>query len=79
MSNYIGDSPKLLVVEDNKTIIEGLKYLLKKEGFKAIIVNTKKEAEHYINTEQSDLFFCLFCFWGYLVFVELFLFLYYCI
>ena len=56
MSNYIGDSPKLLVVEDNKTIIEGLKYLLKKEGFKAIIVNTKKEAEHYINTEQFDLF-----------------------
>lgn len=34
MSNYIGDSPKLLVVEDNKTIIEGLKYLLKKKALR---------------------------------------------
>lgn len=56
MSNYIENNPKLLVVEDNETIIEGLEYLLEKEGFKAIIVNTKKEAEHYIDTEQFDLF-----------------------
>ena len=56
MSNYIENNPKLLVVEDNERIIEGLEYLLEKEGFKAIIVNTKKEAEHYIDTEQFDLF-----------------------
>ena len=47
---------KILVVEDNKSIIESLGYLLQKEGFEATIVNTKNEAISYIKNNEYDLF-----------------------
>lgn len=56
MSDFIENKVKILVVEDNKTIIEGLEYLLEKQGFNAKIVNTKKEALYCIDNEQFDLF-----------------------
>lgn len=56
MSDFIENKVKILVVEDNKTIIEGLEYLLEKQGFNAKIVNTKKEALYCIDNEHFDLF-----------------------
>ena len=41
-SNTINKT-KILVVEDNKSIIDGLEYLLQKEGFEAVIVNSKNQ------------------------------------
>ena len=46
----------ILVVEDNKSIIEGLDYLLEKEGFKAKIINTKEQANKEIINDTYDLF-----------------------
>lgn len=47
---------KILVVEDNKSIIDGLEYLLQKEGFEVLIVNTKEQAISYIKNNEYDLF-----------------------
>lgn len=47
---------KILVVEDNKSIIESLEYLLQKEGFEVLIVNTKNQAISYIKNNDFDLF-----------------------
>ena len=47
---------KILVVEDNKSIIESLEYLLNKEGFEAVIVNSKDQAISYIQNNDFDLF-----------------------
>ena len=43
---------KILLVEDNETIIMGLKYSLEQEGFKMISSRTKKETEDIILKEQ---------------------------
>ena len=50
------DKIKILVVEDNKSIIESLEYLLNKEGFETIIVNSKNQAKSYIENNDFDLF-----------------------
>ncbi len=47
---------KILVVEDNKSIIEGLEYLLEKEGFDVEIVNSKDQALSRLKNENYDLF-----------------------
>ncbi len=54
-SNTINKT-KILVVEDNKSIIDGLEYLLQKEGFEAVIVNSKNQAISYIKNNEYDLF-----------------------
>lgn len=46
---------KILLVEDNETIIMGLKYSLEQEGFQIISIKTKKETEKIILEEQIDL------------------------
>lgn len=46
---------KILLVEDNETIIMGLKYSLEQEGFQIISTKTKKETEKTILEEQIDL------------------------
>lgn len=46
----------ILIVEDNKSIIEGLKYVLEKEGFIVTIANTKSEALTYITNNKYSLF-----------------------
>ncbi|MBE5806376.1 MAG: response regulator transcription factor [Clostridiales bacterium] len=46
---------KILIVEDNIAITEGLQYILEKQGFIADIVNTKQEALDYINSQEFDL------------------------
>lgn len=46
---------KILLVEDNETIIMGLKYSLEQEGFQIISTKTKKETEKIILKEQIDL------------------------
>lgn len=46
---------KILLVEDNETIIMGLKYSLEQEGFQIISTKTKKETEKIILEEQIDL------------------------
>ncbi len=56
MLRQIEDKVKILVVEDNKSIIEGLEYLLEKEGFEAQIVSNKKQAMAYIKNDNFDLF-----------------------
>ena len=48
------DKIKILVVEDNKDVIESLEYLLEKEGFYALIVGTKKQAIEQIKKEKFD-------------------------
>ena len=50
------DDTKILVVEDNKSIIESLKYVLEKEGFSTTIAHTKKEAFSYIAQNKYNLF-----------------------
>ena len=52
----MSDNIRILVVEDNISIIEGLKYVLEKEGFFIKIANTSKEALSYISQGQFDLF-----------------------
>lgn len=47
---------KILIVEDNRSIIDGLEYLLKKEGFDVNIVNSKKQSIEYIKKYDFDLF-----------------------
>lgn len=56
MLSNIVNKTKILVVEDNKSIIDGLEYLLQKEGFEAVIVNSKKQAISYIRNNEYDLF-----------------------
>lgn len=46
---------KILLVEDNETIIMGLKYSLEQEGFQIISTKTKKETEKTILEERIDL------------------------
>lgn len=56
MLNYTNNKVRILIVEDNKNILESLEYLLKKEGFDVHIVSTKKEAISYIDNNDYDLF-----------------------
>ena len=46
---------KILLVEDNETIIMGLKYSLEQENFQVVSSNTKKETEEIISKEEFDL------------------------
>ena len=46
----------ILVVEDNKSIVEGLKYVLEKEGFTIDVANTKSEALSFITNNKYNLF-----------------------
>ena len=46
---------QILLVEDNETIIMGLKYSLEQEGFKIISSRTKKETLDIIEKEDIDL------------------------
>lgn len=46
---------KILLVEDNETIIMGLKYSLEQEEFQVISSKTRKETEAIINQEEIDL------------------------
>ncbi len=46
---------KILLVEDNKTIIIGLKYSLEQEGFAIVSAKTKKETEEIILKQEIDL------------------------
>lgn len=46
---------KILLVEDNETIIMGLKYSLEQEGFITISTKTKKETEEIILKEKIDI------------------------
>ena len=46
----------ILIVEDNKNIIEGLEYVLQKEGFSIVIAKNKQEAMSYIKNNEFDLF-----------------------
>lgn len=46
---------KILLVEDNETIIIGLKYSLEQEGFVIISAKTKKETEEIISKQEIDL------------------------
>ena len=52
MLNHI----KVLAVEDDKSIIESLEYLLEKENFEVKIVNTKKQALESIKSKEYDFF-----------------------
>ena len=54
--NKVENKVKILVVEDNKNIIEGLEYLLTKEGFETKIVYSKKQAMACIKSYNFDLF-----------------------
>ena len=47
---------KILVVEDNESIIEGLEYLLEKEGFEVEIANRKDQALSRLKNGKFDLF-----------------------
>lgn len=46
---------KILLVEDNETIVIGLKYSLKQEGFAIISAKTKLETEDIISKQEVDL------------------------
>lgn len=46
---------KILLVEDNETIIMGLKYSLEQEGFKIISSRSKKETEQILVNEEVDI------------------------
>lgn len=56
MSNNIENKLQILVVEDSDNIIEGLEYLLNKEGFKVTIVKNIKEATTEVDSNKYDLF-----------------------
>lgn len=46
---------KILLIEDNETIILGLKYLFKEEGFNLTVTKNKKEATKILAEEKFDL------------------------
>ncbi len=46
---------KILLVEDNETIIMGLKYSLEQEGFQVKSAKTKKETQEIISKDPVDL------------------------
>ena len=46
---------KILLIEDNESIILGLEYLLREEGFRCDTVRTVKEAQQSVGREQYDL------------------------
>lgn len=46
---------KILLVEDNETIVIGLKYSLEQEGFVIISAKTRLEAEDIISKQEVDL------------------------
>ena len=46
---------KLLLIEDNESIILGLEYLLREEGFRFDTVRTAAEAERAVSRERYDL------------------------
>lgn len=46
---------KLLLIEDNESIIMGLEYLLQEEGFRCDTARTVAEAERAVGREQYDL------------------------
>ena len=46
---------KILLVEDNETIILGLEYLLTQEGYQTKVARSMKEAYKSVEREQSDL------------------------
>ena len=56
MLNKVKNKVKILIVEDNKSIIEGLEYLLTEQGFEAQIVYNKKPAMAYIKSDNFDMF-----------------------
>ena len=56
MSEYSDSKIKILVVEDSINILEGLEYLLEKEGFEVEIVNTMKQAIEIIHKKDYDLY-----------------------
>jgi len=56
VNKFMDDDTKILVVEDNKSIIESLKYILEKEGFSVTVAYTKKEAFSYIAQNKYNLF-----------------------
>ncbi len=56
MINCLENKLKILVVEDNESIIEGLEYLLEKEGFEVEIVNRKDQALSRLKNGKFDLF-----------------------
>ena len=56
MLQHLDNRTKILVVEDNSSIIEGLQYILEKEGFETYIVTTKQQAIENINRKNYELF-----------------------
>lgn len=46
---------KLLVVEDNETILLGLEYLLRKEGYEVVSVSNYRKAEELLGQDVFDL------------------------
>ena len=46
---------KILLVEDNETIIMGLKYSLEQEGFEVLSAKNTKESKEKLNQEKVDL------------------------
>ena len=46
---------KILFVEDNLSIIDGIKYLLEKENLEVFIATTIKQAMHILNNNSCDL------------------------
>ena len=54
MIKCVENKLKVLLVEDNESIIEGLEYLLKKEGYDVHIVKTKSQALSYMKNEKID-------------------------
>lgn len=46
---------KILLVEDNETIIMGLKYSLEQEGFEVLSAKNAKESKEKLNQEKVDL------------------------
>lgn len=46
---------KILLVEDNETIIMGLKYSLEQEGFQVISVKTAKESKEKLDNKSIDI------------------------
>ena len=46
---------KILLVEDTQSIILGLEYLFKEEGFELNVATNKKQAIQKIDTEKFDL------------------------
>lgn len=56
MTDYTEKKLKILVVEDNLSIIEGLDYLLRKEGFDVTIIGNKTQAVQFIKDNIIDLY-----------------------